>query len=70
MTIICVDCKEIIQDQYQKIILPCDSALCNFYVESFLKDNKEKYLCPLCEQEYEKSLINLLINNLNNEKYL
>ena len=62
MTMICVDCKEIIQDRYQKIILPCDSALCNFCVEQFLKDGKEKYICPLCEEEYEKSLINQLFS--------
>ena len=62
MTMIYVDCKEIIQDRYQKIILPCDSALYNFWFEQFLKDNKEKYLCPLCEQEYEKSLINIIFS--------
>ena len=56
MTMICINCKSIIEDQ--KIILPCDSAICNNCLNKILKDNESIYACPLCDEKYEKSMLN------------
>ena len=55
MTMICINCKTIIQDK--KIILPCDSAICNNCLNKILNNNKLIYVCPLCEYEYEKTML-------------
>ena len=52
---ICINCKSIIEDQ--KIILPCDSAICNNCLNKILNNNKLIYVCPLCEYEYEKTML-------------
>ena len=56
ITMICINCKGIIEDK--KIILPCDSAICNNCLNEIINDNSSIYICPLCEEEYEKSIIN------------
>ena len=56
MTMICINCKSIIEDQ--KIILPCDSAICNNCLNKILNDNDSTNACPLCDEKYEKSMLN------------
>ena len=55
MTMVCINCKKVIDNKKDKIILPCESALCKSNcLNNIIKSKNNEFCCPLCQKKYKK----------------
>ena len=63
MSMVCVCCKETITNKNDRIILPCEKAICiNKCLNKILKSKKSDFCCPLCNKKYNKNELNKLMS--------
>ena len=62
MSMVCVSCKQIINNKNDKIVLKCESAVCKNCIKKVLSNKNSVFCCPLCNTKYNQSELNKLIS--------